>query len=127
MGRDRDHMTYGEYLAMQKAAQNKPSKYHAQPVVVDGIRFDSKRETARWSQLVLLQRAGEISDLRRQVPFVLIPKSDNGREIVYKADFVYRDKSGAEIVEDAKGVRTDVYRLKKRLMAEKYGIIIREV
>lgn len=76
---------------------------------------------------MLLYRAGEISNLRRQVPYVLIPKSDYGRDIVYRADFVYVDKSGIEIVEDAKGFKTDIYRLKKRLMAEKYGIIIKEV
>lgn len=88
-----DRMTYGEYLAMQRAEAQK-SKYHAKPVTVDGIRFDSKREAERWQQLLLLYRAGEISNLRRQVPYVLIPKSDYGRDIVYRADFVYVDKSG---------------------------------
>ena len=121
-----EHMTYGEYLALQ-AKKKKPSKYHAQPVVVDGLRFDSKREAARWRELVLLEKAGEITDLWRQVPYVLIPKSDYGRAIVYKADFVYKTKAGVEIVEDAKGVKTDVYQLKKRLMAEVHGIIIQEV
>lgn len=121
-----DRMTYGEYLAMQRAEAQK-SKYHAKPVTVDGIRFDSKREAERWQQLLLLYRAGEISNLRRQVPYVLIRKSDYGRDIVYRADFVYVDKSCIEIVEDAKGFKTDIYRLKKRLMAEKYGIIIKEV
>lgn len=111
---------------MQRAEAQK-SKYHAKPVTVDGIRFDSKREAERWQQLLLLYRAGEISNLRRQVPYVLIPKSDYGRDIVYRADFVYVDKSCIEIVEDAKGFKTDIYRLKKRLMAEKYGIIIKEV
>lgn len=111
---------------MQRAEAQK-SKYHAKPVTVDGIRFDSKREAERWQQLLLLYRTGEISNLRRQVPYVLIPKSDYGRDIVYRADFVYVDKSGIEVVEDAKGFKTDIYRLKKRLMAEKYGIIIKEV
>lgn len=90
------------------------------------MAFDSKREASRYRELVLLQRAGVIQGLRRQVPFTLIPKSPIGRAIVYKADFVYM-QDGKEIVEDAKGVQTPVYRLKKRLLAERYGIRIQEV
>ena len=118
------HMTYGEYLAQQK--KKKPSKYHAQPTVVDGLRFDSKREAARWRELLILERAGVIKGLRRQVPFVLIDKSEYGRAVIYYADFTYME-NGQEVVEDVKGVKTDVYKIKKRLMAERYGITIREV
>ena len=117
-------MNYGEYLAQQKKKGR--SKYHAQPTVVDGLRFDSKREAARWRELVLLERAGVIKGLRRQVPFVLIDKSEHGRAVTYYADFTYME-NGQEVVEDVKGVKTDVYKIKKRLMAERYGIIIREV
>ena len=102
------------------------TKYHAQPTYVDGIRFDSKREAQRWTQLVLLEKAGAIMGLRRQVPYVLVDKSKHGRALCYYADFVYM-QDGKEVVEDAKGVKTDVYRIKKRLMAERYGIVIREV
>ena len=118
-------MKIKQYNAV-KGRGKRPSKYHAQPTTIDGIRFDSKLEAARWVQLSLMERAGHISDLRRQVPFILIDKSEYGRQIVYKADFVYT-QDGKQIVEDAKGVKTDVYRLKKRMLAERYGIAIKEV
>ena len=101
------------------------SKYRAQKCVVDGITFDSKKEAARYHELRLLERAGEIRNLRLQVPYVLLPKSLYGREIKYIADFVYFENNEI-IIEDVKGVRTAVYKLKKRMMAEKYGIVIRE-
>ena len=71
-------------------------KYGNQPVTVDGIRFDSIREATRWQELKLLLRAGKISDLKRQVPFELIPNHTEGgkvteRKVVYKADFVYNE------------------------------------
>lgn len=72
-----------------------------------------------------MERAGLIKKLRLQVPFVLVDKSCYEREIKYVADFVYIEND-AEIVEDVKGVKTPVYRLKKRLMAERYGIKIKE-
>ena len=103
----------------------KKSKYRAQKSVVDGIKFDSKKEAARYRELRLLERAGEIGNLRLQVPYVLLPKSRYGREIKYIADFVYFENNEI-IIEDVKGVRTAVYKLKKRMMAEKYGIVIRE-
>ena len=100
--------------------------------MVDGITFDSKKEATRYSELKLLQRAGEIFDLQRQVPFTLIPKQvRDGKTIerpcVYKADFVYKDKDGTEIVEDVKGVCTKEYRIKKKLMLWQFGIVVREV
>lgn len=104
----------------------KRSKYNARETWVDGIRFDSRKEAARWNQLVMLERAGVIMGLRRQVPYVLIDKSAHGRAIRYIADFAYM-QDGQEVVEDAKGVKTPVYKLKRRMMAERYGIIIKEV
>lgn len=101
------------------------SKYNARRTVVDGIAFDSIAEANRWCELRLLERAGKISDLRRQVPFTLVERSRHGRAVVYRADFVYIE-NGREVVEDVKGVRTEVYKLKRRLMAERYGIEIRE-
>lgn len=101
---------------------------------VDGITFDSQREARRWCELKLLERAGRICKLRRQVKYVLIPTQRDSRgkllerERAYIADFVYFDLGlGHEVVEDAKGVRTDVYKLKKALMLERHGIRIREV
>lgn len=103
----------------------KPSKYRAKRTVVDGISFDSKREAQRYQELRLMERAGEIRGLRRQVPF---PIEINGLLITtYMADFVYR-VPGAEVdtIEDAKGVRTKEYRLKKRMVRAVYGRDIKE-
>lgn len=101
------------------------SKYHATKVELDGITFDSKKEAKRYDELKVLEKLKVISNLRLQVPYVLIEKSQYGRSIKYLADFVYT-RNGETVVEDCKGMRTPVYRLKKRLMAEKYGIIILE-
>ena len=110
------------------------SKYRNKKVNVDGIWFDSIREARRYGELKLLQKGGYISDLRLQVPYELIPnqKDIDGnvieRKVRYIADFVYFDtKKGQEVVEDAKGMKTDVYKLKKKMMLDKYGIQIKEV
>lgn len=108
-----------------KQKKAKRSKYHAVKTVLDDVKFDSKKEAKRYIQLKQMERAGLIADLKLQVPFVLINKSSYGREIKYIADFVYTE-NGIETVEDVKGVKTPVYRLKKRLMAERYGIKIKE-
>lgn len=103
------------------------NKYRNIKTVVDGITFDSRKEADRYKQLLLLQRAGVIDHLQLQVPYTLVPKSKNGREVKYIADFVYWDlKNKREVIEDVKGVKTDVYKLKKRLMAE-LGHAITEV
>ena len=101
------------------------SKYKAVKEVVDGITFASKHEARRYRQLKLMERAKTIQDLHLQVAFPLIKKSKHGREIKYVADFVYYE-NGHMVVEDAKGYRTDIYKLKKRMMAELYGIEIKE-
>lgn len=103
------------------------SKYHAVPTIVDGKRFASRKEARRYTELKLLERAGEIFTLQTQVPFVLLKKSEHGGAVKYVADFTYIDKTGRQVVEDTKGYRTDVYKLKKRLMAELLGIEIVEV
>lgn len=104
------------------------NKYHAKKETVDGIRFDSKHEAQRYRELKLMERAKAIQDLKLQVAFPLIKKSSYGREIKYVADFVYYE-DGKMVVEDAKSKATadnKVYTLKKRLMAELYGIEIKE-
>jgi hypothetical protein len=99
------------------------SKYSAKPMVVDGIRFASRKEARRYSVLKLLQRAGEIGDIQLQVTFSI---EINGMHICnYRADFVYWEK-GFRIIEDAKGVRTDEYKLKKKLMEAVHNIKIKE-
>lgn len=107
------------------------SKYHATKTVIDGITFDSKRESKRYQELKLMERAGKIRCLRRQVRFELLPAFDVGgrhyRPTSYVADFVYTDcETGGEVVEDCKGYRTDVYRLKAKLFAHKFGVAILE-
>lgn len=131
------------------------SKYRSKKVSVDGMAFDSKKEYKRWCQLCLLQKAGKITGLDRQVKFELIPAQyrtvETGerykrnapklgiragdpktkevcieKACVYYADFVYRE-DGRQVVEDAKGVRTEAYKIKRKLMLYIYGIKIREV
>ena len=102
------------------------SKYHAVKTTVNGITFDSRKEAHRYYELLLLEKAGEISNLKLQVPYELIPKQPGERACIYKADFVYEDQ-GETIVEDVKGVRTDAYKIKRKLMLWRYGIRIREV
>ncbi len=100
------------------------SKWHNVRTTVDGITFASKHEANRYAELKIEQLAGEITDLELQKPFSL---DVNGVHICdYVADFVYR-KGGHFIVEDAKGKRTDLYKIKRRLMFAIYGVEIHEV
>lgn len=105
------------------------SKYHARKTTVDGITFDSKREADRYLVLKSMEEDGLIEDLRRQVRYELIPAFDvdgkHYRPVYYVADFVYVE-DGKEVVEDVKGMRTDVYRLKAKLFARRYGKVIKE-
>lgn len=108
------------------------SKYHAKKTVVDGIEFDSRKEAKRWQELRMLEKAGAISDLKRQVKYELIPAQKDPatgkvieRACTYIADFCYVE-DGETVTEDTKGFRTDAYRIKRKLMLQKYGIRIRE-
>ena len=129
------------------------NKYHSKKVEVGGIVFDSKKEAKRYSELLLLEKAGAITELQRQVKYILIPaqrefsneiytKGKNKglpkpgklleRECTYTADFVYKE-NGRIVVEDVKGYRDPSsaghakYIIKRKLMLHKYGIRIREV
>ena len=94
----------------------------------DGIVHDSKKEAQRWSELLLMQRAGYIEDLQRQVKFELIPKQEGERACHYVADFVYKDTiTGETIVEDTKGFVTDVFKIKRKLFQYRYGIKIKQI
>lgn len=101
------------------------NKYKNTKTTIDNVTFDSKKEANRYCELKLLERAKVIENLRLQVPFILLEKSIYGRAIKYVADFVYQE-NGIEIVEDCKGFKTDIYKIKKRMLADKYGIVIRE-
>lgn len=125
------------------------NKYGSKKVEVDGIAFDSKKEARRFQELKLLEKAGEITGLQRQVKYILIPEQREEskgfykkgekkgqpkkgqlleRECSYLADFAYKDmRSGETIVEDTKGYKTKEYILKRKMMLYVHGIRIREV
>ena len=104
------------------------NKYGAKKITdpATGFVFDSKKEFHRWCELRLLERAGKITDLDRQVKYELIPKQDGERAVFYVADFVYIDADGKTVVEDTKGVRTDAYKIKRKLMLWVHHIKIKE-
>ena len=111
------------------------SKYGAKQIIDSkGRKHGSKAELRRCYELELLERAGEIRDLKRQVKHELIPAQydSSGRilekAITYTSDFEYVDvRSGEAVVEDVKGMRTEVYKIKRKLMLWIHGIRIREV
>lgn len=114
------------YRALAAPGAKKPSKYRNIPTFVNGRRFASKREADRYCTLVRAEQAGEIAGLECQPRYPLVV---NGVKIgVYVADFRYAMvDTRTLVVEDAKGVRTPVYRLKAKLMQACHGITIREV
>ena len=126
-------------------------KYNNKKIIVDGIKFDSKKEALRYKELKMLEKAGIISNLQRQVKYTLIPAQyertdevytrgkDKGkpkkgriieRECAYYADFVYL-QNGNTIVEDVKGYRDgqayNLFVIKRKLMLYVHGIIIKEL
>ena len=108
---------------------NRTSKYLNKKVTIDGHKFDSKKESLRYLELKHLEASGDIKLLKMQYPIILFEKSKYGRAIKYVADFTYI-KDGQLVVEDVKSAFTrknPVYRLKKRIVAEKYDIEIQEV
>jgi len=140
-------MTEAEYdalLARQKQAGNvvnKPvsptlpsgqARYRNEPVIVDGVRYASKKQYTRWCQLQMLEKAGKVSNLRREVPFVIAPAvTINGRNkppLRYYADAVYVE-NGREVVEDTKSPVTrkdSLYRAKIHLLKAVLGIDVFE-
>lgn len=112
--------------AAPKRRGPRANKFGNVPTWVDGIRFASKKEAARWGELRLLESAGQIRDLRRQVRYSLQVSSVD--TTTYIADFVYLDvATDATVVEDAKGFKTPEYKLKAKMMLAQYGIAIKEV
>jgi hypothetical protein len=120
--------------------------YNVKTRTSDGLVFDSQKEARRWEELLLLQKAGKISDLQRQVTFELLPNQyetferyskrglrlEDGtrlveRKVDYIADFVYRDEKGGLIVEDVKGMKLPEYKIKRKLMYAVHGIKITEI
>lgn len=146
------HMSAAEYRMYVAAESQKKGPKHRNHIVyvfADGFvsnseedskthgritdKYDSKKEYARWGQLRLLERAGKISALQKQVPFLLHEefRSRDGvlhKAVYYKADFVYREQSGEEVVEDVKALdnatgkylTTETFRLKWKLLMANY-------
>ena len=121
---------------MARLTEGRRQKYGARAVSVDGFWFASTAEARRYGELILLERAGKIVELRPQVRFPLhAPSNLAGRVTkigVYIADFTYREHYGAGlhgpvIVEDVKGVKTSLYRWKKRHVEAEHGVTIREL
>lgn len=108
----------------------KQSKYKNKKVVYNGIKFDSQKERNYYIKLKLLEDKGKIKDLKLQVKFELQPKfrfdNKNIQAISYIADFTYLDEENKLHIIDVKGVRTDVYKIKKKMMEYK-GLEIEEV
>lgn len=117
----------------RRSTSTSKSKYKNKKVTTVFGKFDSGREADRFEKLVLMERAGLISNLRRQVVFELAPAVKFDREdrkkrpLTYKADFVYDNEFNEEVIEDAKGKITAEYRIKKHLMKALLGKEIREV
>lgn len=124
--------------------RSKKNKYNAHSVDYDGLKFDSQREALRYKELTFLISDGIISNLRRQVKYVLIPAQREPstigprggvkpgklieKECSYIADFVYTVvETGETVVEDTKGFRTKDYLIKRKLMLFVYGIKIKEI
>lgn len=107
------------------------NKYKNTTCYYNGLKFSSKKEACRYRDLKLLERVGKIKNLQTQVEYVLIPKQDGERKCSYYADFVYVDTTtGETVVEDVKAAanfKTDVYKIKRKLMLYVYNIKIKEV
>ena len=128
--------------------RNNGNKYGNRKVEADGFVFDSMKEKRRFDELKLAEAAGAIGDLQRQVRFELIPaqrepdtRGPKGgvikgrlieRKVEYVADFVYIDlQTGEKVVEDVKGMREGtayaVFKIKRKLMLERFGIRVKEI
>lgn len=128
--------------------RTKKNKYNARKVEYDGILFDSQKEVLRYKELSLLRSEGIISNLQRQVKYILIPTQREPavlgprggvkpgklieNECSYLADFVYTvNETGETVVEDVKGYKKGeaykVFTIKRKLMLFVYGIQIKEI
>lgn len=122
----------------------KKAKYRNNKITIGNDTYDSMKEYQRYLDLLAMLNAGEITDLKRQVKFILLPaqrepdtKGKRGgvkkgklieREVAYYADFVYTDTgSGETVVEDTKGIRTKDYILKRKMMLYFHNIKIKEI
>ena len=109
----------------------KRTKYSNVKVIIDGIKFDSKKEGAHYYKLKALQAAGKITNLTLQPKFDIaasvILDGTKRRVRYYIADFSYIDDAGKLVVEDVKGYKTELYKLKRHLVKERHGIEVVEI
>lgn len=108
------------------------NKYHNKKIIYDGIKFDSIKEKNRYIELKLMERAGLIKNLQLQYEFELQPafilNKKKIRKISYIADFYYFDNELNDyIIEDTKGMRTEVYKIKKKMFEYRYKKEIKEI
>lgn len=101
------------------------SKYRATKTKIDGIQFDSKKEANRYVELKYLEKSGKIKFLELQPAYVVVDGFEccgkKERPVIYKADFLYKEvESGRYVVEDVKGMKTAVYRIKRKLFLQRY-------
>lgn len=114
-------MSLAQYQAQLKKGEGRVKNVRKK--VVNGLLFDSTREARRYQDLALMQQAGQITGLRRQVSFPILI---NGVKVCeWRADFVYLE-AGREVVEDSKGWKTDIYKLKKKLVEASFSFKILE-
>lgn len=116
----------GETMSLEKYRElmglDKPvSKYKAKKTVVDGITFDSAKEAKRYKELLILVRDGAVSHFLMQVPFLL----EGG--VKYRLDFLVFWVDGPPTYEDVKGVKTQAYKIKKKMVEARYPIKITEI
>ena len=116
---------------MKPAFKRRPgtNKYGAKKTMVGDIKFDSRREASRWMELQLLERAGEISNLRRQVKVELMGQhrplfTRTGRKMKFTADFGYTE-NGVDVLDDCKGMPTRDYEVRVAV-ARAMGLEVRE-
>ena len=119
-------------MRFRKPMKHTVLKYRNKPTSVGAETYRSKREAKRHQELLLLERAGQIAGVVREVPFELIPKQRRPdgkveRACTYFADFLYSTADGRLVCEDAKGVRTKEYVIKRKLMLKVHGIAVVEV
>ncbi len=106
---------------MGRRGPRRRNKFNARRTTLGEDVFDSKAEAARWVQLLRQQEMGDIHDLERQ------PAYDFACGATYRGDFRYRNSEGALVVEDVKGMETELFKLKARLMLHEHGITLRKV
>lgn len=125
-------LTAQEKAAWKKKGFIKGHKYGAKPTTVDGIRFHSQAEARRYGELKLLEKAGHIAHLSLQPRFMLLVWDCEKKHDVqigsYIADFSYWDvRADKNVIEDVKGMKTPLYKLKKQIVEHRLGITITEV